>query len=266
MGTSRRAVFNLASDTGSPLKDRPLRNPGQSLDEALDRIAETKLQPYVLFPAIFWLLALVEWIGERLRMPRSPGVYALAGIVLSAWSARRLWQLRRLIGDVKLGRDGERAVGQFLEGLRAAGARVFHDVPANGFNIDHVVIGEHGVFAVETKTWSKLRPKARIRVREGRLYRDEMATSPNPLDQSAAEAAWLRELLRESTGKTFPVRAVLLFPGWFIEPEDRRAALPVWVLEPKALPAFIEREPVTIASSDVALAAYHLSRYVRAAA
>jgi hypothetical protein len=39
-----------------------------------------------------------------------------------------------------------------------------------------------------------------------------------------------------------------------------------WVLEPKALPGFIEQEPVTVAPADVALAAFHLSRYVRSEA
>lgn len=35
------------------------------------------------------------------------------------------------------------------------------------------------------------------------------------------------------------------------------------MLEPKALPAFIEAEPESISAPDVSLAAYHLSRYVR---
>ncbi len=39
------------------------------------------------------------------------------------------------------------------------------------------------------------------------------------------------------------------------------AELP-WVLEPKALLAFIENERTRVPDSDVALAAYHLSRYV----
>jgi hypothetical protein len=38
------------------------------------------------------------------------------------------------------------------------------------------------------------------------------------------------------------------------------------VLEPKELPAFIDNAPAMIAPSDVALAAEHLSRYVRSRA
>ena len=35
------------------------------------------------------------------------------------------------------------------------------------------------------------------------------------------------------------------------------------MLEPKALPAFIENAPAAISPDDVALAAYHLPRYIR---
>jgi hypothetical protein len=39
----------------------------------------------------------------------------------------------------------------------------------------------------------------------------------------------------------------------------------IWVLEPKALPSFIEHEPRRLSDSDVTLAAFHLGRYVRTA-
>jgi hypothetical protein len=45
--------------------------------------------------------------------------------------------------------------------------------------------------------------------------------------------------------------------------EQRGPSGEVWVLEPNALPAFINNAPAMISASDVALAAFHLSRYVR---
>lgn len=51
------------------------------------------------------------------------------------------------------------------------------------------------------------------------------------------------------------MRGVVVFPGWFVEQRGPRGN--VWVLEPKALPAFIENAPAMIAPSDVELAAYH---------
>lgn len=37
----------------------------------------------------------------------------------------------------------------------------------------------------------------------------------------------------------------------------------VWVLEPKALRAFLSKEPVRLSSEDVKLASFHLSRFIR---
>jgi hypothetical protein len=265
MGKAARRRFGFKKgDNGSPLKDKPLRNPGQSLDEALDRLSADELLPYVLFPGVFWILALIEWVARSTGMPRSPVLYAIFAVSLTAWSIWRIGQLRRVVRDFKLGRDGERAVGQFLEGLRADGAQVFHDVPGIGFNVDHVVISTRGIFVVETKTWRKRRPDSRVSVKEGKLYRDGTLITPNPIEQAKAEAKWIRKVLQESTGKTFQVRGVVVFPGWFVEPMDAATKSQAWVLEPKALPAFIEEEPPMLATSDVALAAYHLSRYVRA--
>jgi hypothetical protein len=67
---------------------------------------------------------------------------------------------------------------------------------------------------------------------------------------------------RQHTGKEFPVRPVVLFPGWFVEPFPKGSL--VWVLNPEALPSFIEHEPNRINESDLHLAAYHLARYIRA--
>lgn len=86
----------------------------------------------------------------------------------------------------------------------------------------------------------------------------------NPIEQATAAARWLEKILEESTGKRFFVRGVVVFPGWFVEQRGTRGD--VWVLEPKALPAFIENAPAMIVPSDVKLAAFHLARYVRGSA
>jgi hypothetical protein len=249
----------------SPLKDKPLRNPGQSLDEEFDRLVNEQAAPYILAPIFFWVIAGVEWMGEWRSMPRIPGILAGLALIASGFSYWRLRQIRKQVQHIKLGRDGERVVGQFLEGLRVNGARIFHDIVADGFNLDHVVISERGVFLIETKTWSKRGPDSRIRVESGRLYKEGFLIEPNPITQAIAEADWLKQLLTESTGKPIPVWPVAVFPGWFIEPMDSASKALAWVLEPKALPAWIEQEPVRLPPEDVTLAAFHLSRYVRTA-
>ena len=118
-----------------------------------------------------------------------------------------------------------------------------------------------GIYAIETKTLSKPWPKARVLVDGDGLLVDGQKLDRDPIVQVTAAARWLERLLLISTDKRFLVRGVVVFPGWFVEQRGTRSD--VWVLEPKALPAFIERAPEMIGSSDVALASFHLSRYIR---
>jgi len=247
----------------SPLKDRPLRNPGQSLDEQIQEIINDKLYDYLIFPAFFWAIALLDWLAESRGMPRMPGTYALAAIVFTVFAALRFFPLRRQIRQLKQGRDGEMVVGQYLERLRGMGAHVFHDVLADDFNLDHVVVCKHGIFTIETKTYSKPDGDARISFSDGKLLVGGFAPDRDPVVQAKAGAGWLSRLIRESTGKDFKARGVILFPGWFVDPVPPDMKRDVWVLEPKAFASWIEREPSSLSDSDVALVAFHLSRYIR---
>jgi hypothetical protein len=138
---------------------------------------------------------------------------------------------------LKLGRDGERCVGQFLERLREGGAQVFHDVPGDRFNLDHVIISPHGIYAVETKTLSKPWPKAKILVDGDAIQVAGKKPDRDPVVQVTAAARWLEVMLAESTGKRFAVRGVVVYPGWFVEQRSDFGS--VWVMEPKMLPGLL---------------------------
>jgi hypothetical protein len=164
---------------------------------------------------------------------------------------------------LKQGIEGEKVVGQFLERLRESGYHIFHDLIGSGFNVDHVLIGPAGVFTVETKTWSKpARGETRIKFDGERLTAAGREPERNPVVQARAQAAWLKSVLAESTGRQFDVFPVVVFPGWFIE-QTEGSLRNIWVLEPKALPKFLQKEPQCLAPEDVKLASFHLSRFIR---
>jgi Nuclease-related domain len=255
----------------SPLKAKPLRLPGQSVQEDIDDLLWDETGPYIAFAVAIALVAFFEWMAVLLRLPRQPWIYSGVALVAIALASVRCLRVHGRLKQLKLGRDGERAVGQYLERLRTDGADVFHDVPGDGFNIDHVVLSAHGFYAVETKAWNKSkRGEARITLSDdGVLLKNRLRPDRDPVVQAQAGAKWLSQLLEETTGKQFRVRGVVLFPGWFVEPMTstwRMSPHKPWLLEPKALPAFIGNEPKRITDSDLRLAAYHLSRYVRATA
>jgi hypothetical protein len=247
----------------SPLKINPLRLPGQSVDKEIDRWVNEKALGAFFAAGCFCVVAYFEWYGYLTHAPRRPLLFtalALAAVVLAGW---RISIIHTRVRRLRLGRDGERTVGQQLEHLRELGGQVFHDVPGDGFNLDHVVISPRGIYAIETKTLSKPWPSATILVDGDTLSVAGRVPDRNPIEQVTGAARWLERMLKESTGTRFTVRGVVVFPGWFVAQRGSRGQ--VWVLEPKALPAFIEREPANIAASDVSLAASHLSRYVRSA-
>jgi hypothetical protein len=98
---------------------------------------------------------------------------------------------------------------------------VYHDFPADKFNIDHVVVSPKGVFAVETKGRSK-QDKKRGSGEATVVYDDQVLRFPGwiekePLDQSKRQAVWLSQWLSSAVGEQIAVKPVLALPGWFIE-------------------------------------------------
>lgn len=248
----------------SPIKFRLLRQAGQSLDDEIRFLIDDHLSGYLFCALAITTFAAFEWASTLLGMPRMPLVYTVAALVSIAFAAVQFFRVRRAVRRLRLGRDGERAVAEFLDTLRERGVKVLHDVPADGFNLDHVVISTNGVYVIQTKTRTKPGPQSRVVVDGDVVTIADRACDMKSIPQARAEARWLRDLLAESTGKTLPVRGVVVFPGWFVE--QRSARGDVWVLEPKALPSFVEREPPRLSAEEVSLAAFHLKRYIRSAA
>lgn len=251
------------AETRSPLKDKPLRNPGQSVrEQRFDLFYDKLLAPALLaMLLLYWTIS--EWWRYLYPSPPSPWIATFSLVVVAlyaGWSITRTWPKLKALRQAE---DGEKAVGQLLESLRASGYSVFHDLVGDDFNVDHVIIGPAGVFSIETKTWSKpKRGSPKIAFDGETLLAAGWEPDRNPVIQAKAQASWLQRLLAESTGKALPVRPVVLFPGWFIE-DSRPSRRDLWVLEPKALGAFLANEPEALPAEDAKLASYHLSRFIR---
>jgi hypothetical protein len=206
----------------------------------------------------------VEWWAKANDIGRQPWAFAVAALIVTAIGARRIYRAQVRIKALKLGLAGERAVGQFLEGLRVGGARILHDIQGDNFNVDHVVVSSRGIFCIETKTIRKHRPDAVIHYDGRRVLVDGYVPDRDPIQQVKAAAKWLSTQIADSTGRRFWVHPVVVYPGWFVESSPVGRSAPVWVLEPKALAKWIENEAMSIEDSDVSLISYHLSRMVMA--
>ena len=248
----------------SPL-DRmvPLRAPGQSLTDELDDVAYDHVLAPMLLAAFMVLIAVLEWWRYVNNAKPSPWIYSGAAALTCIYAVFRVLRGRKKIRQLRLGRDGERAVAERLEWLRRSDFVVFHDVPNGDANVDHVLIGPRGIFTIETKTLSKpLRGECRVSVVDGVVRANGLVMDRNPIVQAKAQAGWLRNFLAESQFNV-PVWPVVVFPGWFVEPFDFKAA-GAWVLEVKALAKFIENEPERHTRDEVKAMASALRSHVRA--
>lgn len=187
----------------------------------------------------------VDTVLDQLILGLLVLVVALAlGAVISYARSRR---------NLTLGLLGERIVAEHLEPLKATGHRVFHDLPAGDpptshktpYNIDHVVVGPAGVFAIETKTRRKGRARIGFMADEiiydGRALAYPWGEDRHGLEQARRQAEWLAAYLQRELGRPVPVQPLLVFPGWSIIRKDDAATNPVNVLSPRELLAAIDR-------------------------
>ena len=139
----------------SPLKDRPLRYTGQSLDEEIDDLVNEKMIGYFFTVILACYATFMAW-DTYYKPVKSPPILltGLTGFIV-LFCAYKIYKNFKRFKILKLGRDGERAVGQYLELLREEGYRIFRDIVGSSFNIDHVIISRKGIFVIETKTYSK---------------------------------------------------------------------------------------------------------------
>jgi hypothetical protein len=248
--------------TVDPIKEDPLRDPGQSLREDLNDLLIDKVVFWMAMVAVVVIFALVEWYRWALNVPPSPIVATVGAVVLAAvatWRIRLAWPRIR---QLRLGLRGEQSIGQFLQDeLLPRGYKVFHDICQDEGNIDHVVIGPGGVFSVETKTNSKPeRGDARVRFDGHAVTVDGHAPDRDPVAQARACADGLRKILAEYSGKDVDVRAVILYPGWYV---DEARGSPIWVLNRDRFIGYVKNEPKKLSEEEIRVLVAALARYVR---
>ena len=222
----------------SPFTDNFLRSPGESLNrqilEITDRVTEN-LVLLITTPILLFAIYISNLhFGNSTLSTWTFTIYLIAGICFIFYSLINLINLLNLRRSCQLGYESEIAVGQELNQLMRDGYYVYHDFPAGKFNIDHIVVGTSGIFAVETKARSKPTSKDRkadAKVRyDGKCLRFPNGTDVESLEQARRQAEWLSKWLRTAVGEAVKVRPVLALPGWFVE---RIASGGIRVINPK---------------------------------
>jgi len=217
----------------NPLTSDLLRTPGEALREKLvdlkvDLFADMVMM--ILLPLLIFAMTLSHDVFGTKTSTLTKIVFILMALTTICFLLFRINKNKQKIGKINLGLDAELAVGQELNQLMREGFWVYHDFPADNFNIDHILVGPCGVFAVETKGRAKPIRKDGSAEREV-LYDGESLQFPHmrekkPLKQAEAQARWLEKWLSGAVGEHVAVTPVLALPGWYIK-QTQRKGIPV---------------------------------------
>jgi len=221
-----------------PFADNFLRSPGESLRRQLEDInLDLNLYLFSAFAvplAIYAVVLTQAYFGGNAI---SAALVLYSFTIAAVFEAYYIFKLVKLINKrrkFRLGYEGELAVGQQLNQLLRDGYYVYHDFPADKFNIDHVVVGPAGVYAVETKARQKPdtgagRADAKV-IYDGQKLHFPDWTETKALEQTRRQAQWLSKWLSSAVGDPIHAKSVIVLPGWFV---DRMSPNGVSVINPK---------------------------------
>jgi hypothetical protein len=227
----------------APFTDNFLRSPGESLFlqiQELNEATNSAQMALVFFP--LYLIACVPIILKFSGTNQYIGIwlFGFAFIISTVYYIIKTWKLIEQKRLLRLGYDGEVAAGQELNQLMLDGYNVYHDLQANKFNIDHVVVGPDAVYAIETKARSKPRGRNNRNnykvISDGKTLQFPDYSSSEFIDQANRNVQWLQTWLSKAVGEYVPVKPMVLLPGWYVEMKTPNG---VPVFNPKQVRQFL---------------------------
>ncbi len=246
----------------APQQEKLLRPPGFSAAVKLDAILDQILIRIILALgtgamaglSIQGLADVLSQLGPSWLLLIPGGVCVLlAGAC--AWLTADLLRRLRNAENWRLGLRGEQAVAEKLAEVAECGYRAYHDIQGDGtWNIDHVVVGVQGVFAIETKTRRKPREKRSgqapyTATLDGQIVRFPNGSDKKAVPQVLANARWLANYLWKKTGESVFVEPVIAIPGWWVDGSGQESA--VKAMNPTYLAGYLRGRPATLDRAQV---------------
>lgn len=231
----------------SPLTEKLIHGPGQQLRRELEKSDESMDTVFVALivsgPLLLATWALHRIVWANVSFGFSEWAFLFVFIVVMLWAVHRSVGLRAKRVHLRDGLNAELMTAQLLLPLAGKGCQIFHDIPAENFNLDHVVIGPYAVFMVETKSRKKPghgKQSAQVKY-DGRALHFPDHVSSKSVDQARSEADWLKKFLHGAAGEAVPVVPIVALPGWFVTDGREANRSDVKVINPKMHGVFLDK-------------------------
>ena len=194
--------------------------------EALSRKQSTYLGACMMFVFIFAVAHTFEAHQLFEGYPASQLYLLLATLFAAAGLA--MYRLVRTIREwrqVRFLRDANIAIGHSLQRFATGHGRVFHDVPTSAGVVDHLIVGQSGIHAVNVVAHRALRRKTVA------LSGNELRFQPDgrtiPIADIATRTTKLEQEFRDLLKNAVRVRSVIAVPGWQTEGQSNEGHLVV---------------------------------------
>jgi hypothetical protein len=253
----------------SPFTQNFLRSPGQSLGSKIDCLnQEISFYFAVLtaFPLLFYSGFLsCLYFADRQFKPEDVALWVILGLVFIIFFLFKTLKIFKKKRSLRLGYEGAVAVGQELNQLMLAGNHVYHDFPADKFNIDHIIVGRSGIFTVATNARPKFTANSR-RDDATVAYNGKILKFPNGddleiIDQAERQSSWLSQWISSAIGDQVAARAIVALPGWLVK---RTSADGISVVNPNQFSSLFKHiTPRTLTDEMIARIVHQLEQKYR---
>lgn len=203
-------------DSAPNFADSIMHEAAQRFRDELDRLSTSQsiylggaLVFAMLFTAAYVLQARQLFVGyPDWQLYLQLGFLFLA-VVFALYQMARTILARR---QMKFLRDANVAIGHQLQQISSGMTRVFHDVETSAGVVDHVVVGQTGLYAVNVVAKRSRRGDS-VRLNGNALQFSNSKTG-HPIVDIAARVKRLEKEFHKLLGHTVRVRSVIAVPGW----------------------------------------------------
>lgn len=193
-----------------------VRVPGQTLIAEINkRTLKAGIAFGIMFSSVVWMFYSIFFSRQTYWYALGVAICAAALIYYYVRQADLYWQ----------GMTGERYVRDEIEPIIKDGYHLLCSFPGEKFDIDCVVVGPTGVYAIEVKNPSKFASDdwvvfegGMLRLKSKAAHKTVTLNGQDPIKQARAHANWLRNYLSDVVGRRCEaVKAAVLFPRFLVE-------------------------------------------------
>ncbi len=255
-------AFDRNRKDSRPPVEGPLRRlPGQSLRDERDRLLNDQGSEYLILAIGSCFLAVWEWLRRWFPSLFTPQLMTASAVIMTGYCAFRLLRVRREIRNLNQAEKGERRVSEVLRTLRDKDYVTFDDLLLGNVNIDHVVVGPGGIFALETKAYSIFGSGVAGIAADGLLYLSTKPALGDPMKQARRSGALVSAEVKRWMQRELWVAPVLVLPGWRIDPPKTETK--IVVTNEETLTEFFRSRERVLSNEQIREICSHLDRSAR---